>query len=121
MTNPLPCYLLTGILGAGKTTLLNHILSELKGRRFGVVVNEFGQIDMDGELVETGNGPQLSLANGCICCTIRDDLENSVIEMLENNPDLEGLIVEASGVADPQPVANTFILSERLRLSLIHI
>ncbi len=115
MAKPVPCYLLTGILGAGKTTVLNHILSQPGDRRLAVVVNDFGEVDVDGQLVETTAGPQVSLANGCICCTIREDLEVSLVELLRENPDLDGLILEASGVADPQPIANTLVLSEQLR------
>lgn len=115
MATPIPTYLLTGMLGAGKTTLLNRILKEPEGNRFGVLVNEFGSIDVDGELVETTGGPQLSLANGCICCTIRDDFEQAVLDLVTRHPYLDYLLIEASGVADPKPVANTFILSENLR------
>lgn len=115
MNQAIPCYILTGILGAGKTTLLNSILKNSAEMKLGVVVNEFGQIDVDGKLVEMADGPQLNLNNGCICCTIRGDLEESVLGLLERNPDLDGLVLEASGVADPQPIANTFILSEALR------
>ena len=115
MDKTIPGYLLTGILGSGKTTLLNYILNNSEGQRFAVIVNEFGTIDVDGEVIETSDGPQISMANGCICCTIRNDLEETVISVLENNPQLDGLIIEASGVADPQPVANTFLLSESLR------
>jgi G3E family GTPase len=113
----LPCYLLTGILGAGKTTLLNHILRHAEGR-FAVLVNELGAIDVDGELVETNSGSQLSLANGCICCTINDDLEKTVLRLLGSHSNLDGLIVEASGVADPQPIVSTFLISETLRSRL---
>ncbi len=118
--NPvIPCTILTGILGAGKTTLLNAILKNSAGMKLGVVVNEFGQIDVDGKLVQMADGPQLNLNNGCICCTIRGDLEESVLGLLQRNPDLEGLILEASGVADPQPVANTFILSGLRQLTRV--
>lgn len=115
MSKAIPCYIITGILGAGKTTLLNQVLNQPQGMKLGVVVNEFGKIDVDGKLVRKADGPQLNLANGCICCSIREDLEESVIRLLQENPELEGLILEASGVADPQPIANTFILSETLR------
>ena len=114
-TEAIPTFLLTGSLGSGKTTLLNHILSHLEEQKFGVVVNEFGRIDVDGKLVETSVSPQLNLANGCIFCTIRKDMEESVLRLLRENPGLQGLIIEASGLADPQPIANTFLLSEALR------
>ena len=115
MPNPVPSYLLTGMLGAGKTTLLNRILRDPGGHRFAVLVNDFGTIDVDGEFVETKDGPQLSLTNGCICCTIRDDFEEAILGLIRRNPDIDYLIVEASGVADPKPIANTFLLSESLR------
>ena len=103
------------MLGAGKTTLLNRVLRDPGGHRFAVLVNEFGSIDVDGQFMETTDGPQLSLTNGCICCTIRDDFEEAVLGLLRRHSEIDYLLIEASGVADPKPIANTFILSEQLR------
>jgi tripartite-type tricarboxylate transporter receptor subunit TctC/G3E family GTPase len=100
----LPITVLTGFLGAGKTTLVNRLLAGSHGRRFGVIVNEFGALGIDGALINGAIGPVVELANGCICCATRGDLAGALSEMLSAAPDLDGLLVETSGLADPYPV-----------------
>lgn len=112
MTTPLT--LLTGFLGAGKTTLLNRILTERHGRRIAVIVNEFGEIGIDGALVEGAEGGVVELANGCICCATRGQLLKSVHAVLGAAPPPEAILVETSGLADPFPV-----LSELAHSSLV--
>jgi G3E family GTPase len=103
-----PVTVLTGFLGAGKTTLVNRILSEAHGLRIGVIVNDFGAVSIDSELI-IGVGPgTVSLANGCVCCEIRDDLVAAVDSVLSQDRELDGLVLEASGVAEPSGIARTF-------------
>lgn len=96
-----------GELGAGKTTLLNHLLRHAAGRRLGVIVNDFGSINVDGELVVGVDGDLVQLGNGCICCTIEDDLVESLQRLLAVPEPPEHVIIEASGVSDPRRVAGT--------------
>ncbi len=100
-----PVTILTGFLGAGKTTLLERILKDPQGRRFGVLVNDFGAINIDAELVVEASGEQVSLANGCICCSIRDDLVTAVEGLLTGDPRPDHLVIEASGLSRPIAVA----------------
>ena len=99
---------LTGFLGAGKTTLLNHILKEQSDYKFGVIINEVGEIGIDGQLVETESDDIVEMSNGCICCTVRKDLVKGVQKLLKKE-DLDYILIETTGVADPGPVAQTFI------------
>jgi G3E family GTPase len=103
-----PITILTGFLGAGKTTLLNRILTGNHGLRVGVLVNDFGSINIDAELVVGVDGNMMSLANGCVCCQIRDDLIESVAALLARPETVEYLLLEASGVADPAGIFMTF-------------
>jgi G3E family GTPase len=103
-----PITVLTGFLGAGKTTLLNRILTGDHGLRVGVLVNDFGAINIDAELVVGVEGDTISLANGCVCCEIRDDLVESVDALLARPDAIEYILLEASGVADPAGIAMTF-------------
>jgi G3E family GTPase len=117
-----PMTILTGFLGAGKTTLLNRILTGNHGLRVGVLVNDFGSINIDAELVVGVDSNMISLANGCVCCQIRDDLVESVAALLARAETVEYVLLEASGVADPAGIFLTFNdpdLRERIRLDSI--
>jgi G3E family GTPase len=103
-----PVTVLTGFLGAGKTTLVNRLLAENHGRRLAVLVNDFGAVNVDSELIVGVNSGTVSLANGCVCCEIRDDLMAAVESVLRQDPDLDGIVLEASGVAEPMGIARTF-------------
>jgi G3E family GTPase len=107
-----PLTILTGFLGAGKTTLLNHILNGSHGLKVGVLVNDFGSINIDAELVIGVEDNMISLANGCVCCQIRDDLVQSVEDLIERDEPVEYIILEASGVADPSGIFMTFVDSK---------
>lgn len=103
-----PLTIITGFLGAGKTTLLNRILHAEHGLRVAVLVNDFGAINIDSQLIVGVEGDTVSLSNGCICCTIRDDLLKAVFDLLQRTEPPEYIIVEASGVSDPLEVALSF-------------
>ncbi len=108
----IPVSIITGFLGSGKTTLLNHILTQQQGLKTAVLVNEFGEIGIDNELIISSDDDIVELNNGCICCTINEDLVKTVHKILERKEKLDYLIVETTGVADPLPVAVTFLSTE---------
>ena len=104
-----PLTILTGFLGAGKTTLLNHILTGDHGLKAGILVNDFGAINVDAELVVDVDEGMIALANGCVCCQIRDDLVDSVADLIDRDEPVDYVILEASGVADPGGIVMTFL------------
>ena len=117
--DPMPVTVLTGFLGAGKTTLVNRILSEPHGLRIAVLVNDFGEIAIDGELIVGVAAQKVSLANGCVCCEVRDDLLAAIDALLVSGAEIDAIVLEASGVAEPLSIARTFVdaaYQQRLRL-----
>jgi len=116
MTNPVPVTILTGFLGAGKTTLLNYILTQKHGHRIAVIENEFGEINIDAELVLSSDEEIFELTNGCVCCvaTARADLLRILEKLLARREKYDHILVETSGLAAPTPVAQTFFASEKV-------
>lgn len=108
----LPVTIITGFLGSGKTTLLNYILTNQEGLKTAVLVNEFGEIGIDNELIVATEDNIVELSNGCVCCTINEDLVQAVYKVLERPEKIDYLIVETTGIADPLPVALTFLGTE---------
>jgi G3E family GTPase len=112
MTDRIPVTVLTGYLGAGKTTLLNRILSEPHGKKYAVIVNEFGEIGIDNELIVGADEEVFEMNNGCICCTVRGDLIRIIDGLMRRKGKFDAIIVETTGLADPAPVAQTFFVDE---------
>lgn len=108
----MPVTIITGFLGSGKTTLVNHILTNNQQLKVAVLVNEFGDIDIDSQLLVSIDENMVALSNGCICCTINDDLVGAVYQVLEQEDKIDYLILETTGVADPLPIALTFLNTE---------
>jgi G3E family GTPase len=123
MSDKIPVTVLTGYLGAGKTTLLNRILTEQHGKRYAVIVNEFGEIGIDNELVVGADEEVFEMNNGCICCTVRGDLIRIIEGLMRRKGQFDAIIVETTGLADPAPVAQTFFVdadvAERARLDAV--
>ncbi|MBM3608067.1 MAG: GTP-binding protein [Alphaproteobacteria bacterium] len=110
----IPVTVITGYLGAGKTTLLNRILSEPHGRKYAVIVNEFGEIGIDNDLVVGADEEVFEMNNGCICCTVRGDLIRIFEGLMKRASRFDGIIVETTGLADPAPVAQTFFVDDEV-------
>ena len=111
-TSQVPVTVLTGFLGAGKTTLLNRILTEQHGRKYAVIVNEFGEQGIDNDLVVDADEEVFEMNNGCICCTVRGDLIRILSGLMKRADKLDAIIVETTGLADPAPVAQTFFVDQ---------
>ncbi len=114
MTEKIPVTVLTGYLGAGKTTLLNRILSEPHGQKYAVIVNEFGEIGIDNDLVVNADEEVFEMNNGCICCTVRGDLIRIIEGLMRRKGKFDAIIIETTGLADPAPVAQTFFVDENV-------
>jgi G3E family GTPase len=112
MSDKVPVTVLTGYLGAGKTTLLNRILSEPHGKKYAVIVNEFGEIGIDNDLVVGADEEVFEMNNGCICCTVRGDLIRIIDGLMRRKGKFDAIIVETTGLADPAPVAQTFFVDD---------
>ncbi len=110
-----PVTVLTGYLGAGKTTLLNRILTEQHGRKYAVVINEFGELGVDNDLVVDTDEEVFEMNNGCICCTVRGDLIRIVGGLMKRRDRFDGIIIETTGLANPAPVAQTFFIDEGVK------
>ena len=108
----IPVTVLTGYLGAGKTTLLNRILSENHGKKYAVIVNEFGEIGIDNDLIIGADEEVFEMNNGCVCCTVRGDLVRIMAGLMRRKGKFDAIIVETTGLADPAPVAQTFFVDE---------
>ncbi|MGN6550620.1 MAG: CobW family GTP-binding protein [Pararhizobium sp.] len=114
-SRPIPVTVLTGYLGAGKTTLLNRILSESHGKRYAVIVNEFGEIGIDNDLIVESDEEIYEMNNGCVCCTVRGDLVRVVEGLMRRPGRFDAIVVETTGLADPAPVAQTFFMDDDVR------
>src|SRR5262245_13072924 len=112
MSDKTPVTVLTGYLGAGKTTLLNRILSEPHGKKYAVIVNEFGEIGIDNELVVGADEEVFEMNNGCVCCTVRGDLIRIIDGLMRRKGKFDAIIIETTGLADPAPVAQTFFVDD---------
>ncbi len=113
--SPTPVTVLTGYLGAGKTTLLNRILTEAHGKKYAVIVNEFGEIGIDNDLIVESDEEIYEMNNGCVCCTVRGDLIRVVEGLMRRPGRFDGIIVETTGLADPVPVAQTFFMDDDVK------
>ncbi len=115
MPDQIPVTVLTGYLGAGKTTLLNHILTGTHGKKYAVIINEFGELGVDNDLVVDSDEEVFEMNNGCVCCTVRGDLIRIISGLMKRTGKFDGIIVETTGLANPAPVAQTFFVDEDVK------
>ncbi len=108
----IPITLITGFLGSGKSTLINHVIADNPDIRFGLVVNEFGDVKLESQIIEASGDQVAELSNGCMCCVVRGDLIKTVAGLINKAPDIGHVVLEASGLSDPVPIANTFLNDE---------
>ena len=118
MSDKTPVTVLTGYLGAGKTTLLNRILSEPHGKKYAVIVNEFGEIGIDNDLIVNADEEVFEMNNGCICCTVRGDLIRILGNLMKRKDRFDHILIETTGLADPSPVAQTFFVDDEMKEKL---
>ncbi len=115
----IPATVITGFLGSGKTTLVNRILHEQHGKKIAVIVNEFGEVSIDGQLVIREDQAELvEFNNGCLCCTVRGDLVETLGRLQERAGSLDGILIETTGLADPAPVASTFFVADEVKANI---
>lgn len=121
--NRVPATVVTGYLGAGKTTLINHMIASAAGRKLAIIVNEFGDIGIDGDLIQSGDEELIELSSGCVCCVVRVDLIRTLRRLLQEKPGLDGIVIETTGLANPGPVIQTFmsdqVISAQCRLDSV--
>lgn len=115
MSDLIPVTVLTGYLGAGKTTLLNNLLTATHGKKYAVVINEFGELGVDNDLVVDADEEVFEMNNGCVCCTVRGDLIRIISGLMKRKTKFDGIIVETTGLANPAPVAQTFFVDEAVK------
>src|SRR5260221_729494 len=116
MSDKVPITVLTGYLGAGKTTLLNRILSEPHGQKYAVIVNEFGEVGIDNDLIVGADEEIFEMNNGCVCCTVRGDLVRIIDGLMRRKGKFDAIILETTGLADPAPVAQTIFTTRIVRV-----
>jgi G3E family GTPase len=122
MMKKIPITMITGFLGSGKSTLINRIISENKELKIGLIVNEFGDVKLESQMINKSGDEIVELSNGCMCCVVRSDLISAVRKLIDNVKDINYIIIEASGLSDPVPIAQTFLMQDlenRIRLDSI--
>jgi G3E family GTPase len=116
MKDRIPVTIITGFWGAGKTTLLNSIISNYKNKKFAIIENEFGDIGIDGGLIVGADENIFELANGCICCSLNDDFYETLYKLLDGAYEFNHLLIETTGIADPDTIIQAFISSEKIQM-----